>query len=82
MSDDYYSYCFINKEDLTSQIRQDCVETVPDNNLTTSTEVTPRVLLKFLGAKPASIGAAVVYSKAEIQTELAEPEWNPENPGV
>jgi len=70
-----YSYFFINKEDLISQIRTDCVETVSDDNLITSTEVTRRVLLKFLGRKPSSIGAAVVYTHAEILIEIARPEW-------
>lgn len=70
-----YSYVFINKEDLTLQIRDACVETVADDDLITSTEAIPRVVLKFLGAKPVSLGAAVVYSKAEIQIELANNVW-------
>jgi len=70
-----YSYFFINKLSLTKQIRDDCVETVPDANLITSTDATPRVLLKFLGAKPASLGAVTVYSKAQARLELAKAEW-------
>jgi len=73
-----YNYFFINKEDLTPRIRADCVETVSDDNLITSRDATPRVLLKFLGRKPPSIGAAVVYLQAEIRLELAKSEWNPE----
>ena len=71
-----YSYTFIDKADLTPQIRKDCVETVRDDDLVTSTEAILRVLLKFLGKKPASLGAVTVYSKAQIHLELAKPEWS------
>lgn len=75
-----YSYVFINEIDLTSRMRLDCAETVPDDQLVTSTDSTPRVLLKWdeREEKPASLGSAQVYSHAEVLVELARPEWRVE----
>ena len=73
-----FNYAKINKEDLTPQMRKDCVETVPDDGLRTSMEATPQVILKWLETekKPVSLGSVTVYTKAEIHIEFAKPEWS------
>lgn len=70
-----YSYTTINQADVRQAIIDGCAETSAAT-LRVSTDPTPRAVLKYLGAKPASLGAVTVYSKAEIHIELARPEWN------
>lgn len=78
-----YNYFLMDRADLTPEIRRVCVETVFDAELRISTEATPRVMLKFLGVRPASLpGYAVVLSRAEVGVELDKPEWNPEAEGL
>ena len=78
MASDSYDYYTINKSELSKAIRDACVETVSDDDLVTSVEATPKVILKTLaGAKPPAMSAFTPLTKGDAPVEFAKPKWNP-----
>ena len=73
------TYVIVTNNELSQQMVDDCVETSLDT-VRKNDGVggdSSKAILKYEGAKPASIAAYTDYTHAEILVELAKPEWNP-----
>jgi len=71
-------YVLIPFAELKDEMINDCLET-DFNTLRWNNDKTMTVL-KYEGAKPASIAKYTDYTHAEILVEMAKPEWNPVKP--
>ena len=71
-------YVIVPENQLTMKMIEDCLET--DFNTLRWNVGHTKTVLKYEGAKPASISAYTDYTHAEILVEMAKEEWNPPPP--
>ena len=75
MADKNYVVVPLPEANLANMVA-DCIETSVDTLRKNNTDT--KTILKYEGSKPASLGALVVMTYAEILVELQKAEWQSE----